>query len=199
MRCAFHHDRLREIAPVNAPFSWPNSSLSIRPLGNAAQFTFTRGLSFLGLRLWTARAMSSLPVPVSPAASSSSRMRIWSSTSRSWTWEPKREGLRELAADGSRADDDGPLGQLGEREDGLAGQVTGFHQPGDRGAAGRAPMAHLLDLDAGARTSWVRRRPGDETGSLATTSRPIGINNRLRPERSRRSRWPPRPVPGWQT
>ena len=31
------------IAPVNAPFSWPNSSLSSSPVGMAAQFTFTNG------------------------------------------------------------------------------------------------------------------------------------------------------------
>jgi hypothetical protein len=43
-----------------------NSSLSMRPVGNAAQFTLIRGRSFRGLLEWMARAMSSLPVPVSP-------------------------------------------------------------------------------------------------------------------------------------
>src|SRR6201988_2917100 len=31
------------IAPVNAPFSWPNSSLAINSAGRAAQFTLTSG------------------------------------------------------------------------------------------------------------------------------------------------------------
>ena len=54
------------IAPVNAPFSWPNSSLSSRPVGIAAQFSLTNVRALRPLRLWIARAISSLPVPVSP-------------------------------------------------------------------------------------------------------------------------------------
>ena len=53
-------------APVNAPFSWPNSSDAIRSLGMTAQFTATNAREHLGDRRWIARAMSSLPVPVSP-------------------------------------------------------------------------------------------------------------------------------------
>jgi hypothetical protein len=30
-------------APVNAPFSWPNSSLSSSSAGSAAQLTYTNG------------------------------------------------------------------------------------------------------------------------------------------------------------
>ena len=54
------------MAPVNAPFSWPNSSLSSRPVGMAAQFSLTNVRPRRPLRLWMARAISSLPVPVSP-------------------------------------------------------------------------------------------------------------------------------------
>ena len=54
------------IAPVNAPFSGPKSSLSKRPVGIAAQFNFTKELEQRGLRSWMARATSSFPVPVSP-------------------------------------------------------------------------------------------------------------------------------------
>ncbi len=57
------------VAPVNAPFSWPKSSLSTSSRGSAAQFTFTSGRSRRGLRSWIARATSSLPVPVSPSTS----------------------------------------------------------------------------------------------------------------------------------
>jgi hypothetical protein len=57
------------IAPVNAPFSWPKSSLSRRPRGIAAQFSFTNAFSLRRPSLWIARATSSLPVPVSPRIS----------------------------------------------------------------------------------------------------------------------------------
>ena len=58
--------RWRDAAPVNAPFSWPNSSDSISSEGTAAQLTLTNGRSRRALRSWIARATSSLPVPVSP-------------------------------------------------------------------------------------------------------------------------------------
>ncbi len=60
---------LRWMAPVNAPFSCPNSSLSASAAGMAPQFTFTITASRRRLRVWMARAMSSLPVPVSPSTS----------------------------------------------------------------------------------------------------------------------------------
>src|SRR5713101_7163806 len=55
----------RCVAPVNAPFSWSNNSDEINVGANAAQFTLMKACSDLSERLWTARAMSSLPVPVS--------------------------------------------------------------------------------------------------------------------------------------
>ena len=57
------------MAPVKAPFSWPNSSLSSSPVGMAAQLSLTKVRSRRGLRSCRARAMSSLPVPVSPRMS----------------------------------------------------------------------------------------------------------------------------------
>ncbi len=65
--CASSNLPARELsAPVKAPFSWPNSSLSINSSGMAAQFTATSGASALLLLRCTARAASSLPVPFSP-------------------------------------------------------------------------------------------------------------------------------------
>ena len=56
-------------APVNAPFSWPNSSLSSRLSGIAPQLMAMNGPSpRLPLR-WIASAASSLPVPFSPVIS----------------------------------------------------------------------------------------------------------------------------------
>ena len=57
------------VAPVNAPRTWPNSSDSSSDSGIAAQLTLMSGMSRCGLRLWIARAISSLPVPVSPVIS----------------------------------------------------------------------------------------------------------------------------------
>ena len=53
-------------APVNEPFSWPKSSLSIRLGGTAPQSKTTNGPRARGLASWIARASTSLPVPVSP-------------------------------------------------------------------------------------------------------------------------------------
>ena len=56
----------RRSAPVNAPFSWPNSSASIRLGGMAPQSTTTSGPAARVLAWWIASASASLPVPVSP-------------------------------------------------------------------------------------------------------------------------------------
>ena len=57
------------MAPVIAPFSWPNNSDAINEVGIAAQLTLINGWPARCERLWMARAMSSLPVPVSPVIS----------------------------------------------------------------------------------------------------------------------------------
>ena len=56
-------------APVKAPRSWPNSSLSSSSAGSAAQFTFTNGRLRRVDRWWMARETSSLPTPLSPRIS----------------------------------------------------------------------------------------------------------------------------------
>src|SRR5262249_32894473 len=53
------------VAPVNAPFSRPNSSLSSRFSERAAQLMATNGPADRLLLRWKARATSSFPVPVS--------------------------------------------------------------------------------------------------------------------------------------
>jgi hypothetical protein len=57
------------VAPVNAPFSWPNSSLSISVSVSAAQLTATHGPAARRLPRWIARATISLPAPDSPPSS----------------------------------------------------------------------------------------------------------------------------------
>ena len=56
-------------APVNAPRSWPKSSLSSSSAGSAAQFTLTNGRLRRVERWWMARETSSLPTPLSPRMS----------------------------------------------------------------------------------------------------------------------------------
>jgi hypothetical protein len=56
-------------APVNAPFSWPNSSLSSSSAGMAPQLIGTNGRAWRGEQSWMARATTSLPVPDSPSIS----------------------------------------------------------------------------------------------------------------------------------
>ncbi len=56
-------------APVKAPRTWPNSSDSSRFSGMAPQLMVTNGPLARGERLWISRAISSLPVPVSPVMS----------------------------------------------------------------------------------------------------------------------------------
>ncbi len=60
-------------APVKAPRSWPNSSLSSRVSASAAQCTLTNGPAARGLLAWSASATSSLPVPDSPVMSTLER------------------------------------------------------------------------------------------------------------------------------
>ncbi len=53
-------------APVKAPRSWPKSSLSSRFSGSAPQLIDRNRRCARGLAKWMARAISSLPVPLSP-------------------------------------------------------------------------------------------------------------------------------------
>ena len=61
--------RAARVAPVNAPFSWPNSSLSISSRGIAAMLIATNGPVAALAESCSARATSSLPVPLSPVIS----------------------------------------------------------------------------------------------------------------------------------
>jgi hypothetical protein len=56
-------------APVNAPRSYPNSSLSKSVSGIAVQFSDTNGFCARELLRWMSSATSSFPVPVSPVMS----------------------------------------------------------------------------------------------------------------------------------
>ena len=76
---------LWSLAPVNAPRTWPKSSLSKSVSTTAEQFTVTKRFVLRGPSLCSARATSSLPVPVSPVISAvracGARRRIRSNSS----------------------------------------------------------------------------------------------------------------------
>ena len=57
---------LAACAPVNAPFSWPNSSLESSSSVNAPQLIAKKGPAARRLLAWISRANNSLPVPLSP-------------------------------------------------------------------------------------------------------------------------------------
>ena len=59
----------RSVAPVKAPFSWPNRIDSTRLSGIAPQLTATNGFDLRSPLPWMARANSSLPTPDSPSTS----------------------------------------------------------------------------------------------------------------------------------
>ena len=72
-------------APVKAPFSWPNSSLSSRLSGSAAQLNLTKAAPARGEWWWMALAISSFPVPLSPRTSTVvSQRETWRITSTIW-------------------------------------------------------------------------------------------------------------------
>ena len=88
-------------ASVNAPLTWPNSSLSRSGSGIAAQLTATSGPAARLLWRCSARATSSLPVPLSPVtstlASVGATRAISSWTSRIAALSPSSSPSRAVA------------------------------------------------------------------------------------------------------
>jgi hypothetical protein len=84
-------------APVKAPLTWPNSSLSSTPAASALQLTATNGWPTRSLCQWIARATSSLPVPDSPVISTVALLRAARRASSS---AAVMAGLPEMMASG---------------------------------------------------------------------------------------------------
>ncbi|MNE12339.1 hypothetical protein D3C80_1051330 [compost metagenome] len=70
----------RLLAPVKAPASWPNSSLSTTDSASAPALIATNGPSRRADRSCRARATTSLPLPVSPRISTSALVRASAAT-----------------------------------------------------------------------------------------------------------------------
>ena len=94
---------LSRIAPVNAPFTWPNISDSSSVSGSAAQLIATSGRLERRLCWWMNWAMSSLPDPLSPVmnaeASVGATRRASAMTSRNTGAAPST-GSASLARSG---------------------------------------------------------------------------------------------------
>src|SRR5438309_11441877 len=97
---------LRRWAPVNAPFSWPKSSDSSSSWGIAAQLTLTNGPWRRAEAACTARAMRSLPTPLSPrintVVSVSAMLSMTERIARIRGWPSKSEGA-DVATDSTRS------------------------------------------------------------------------------------------------
>ena len=78
--------RRRCSAPVKAPFSYPNNSLSMSEGLRAAQLSATRGPCQRLERKWSLEAASSFPVPLSPT---SSKGLSTSATRESCSWNSR--------------------------------------------------------------------------------------------------------------
>ena len=123
-RCATSNlPALRPTAPVKAPFSYPNSSVSRRFSGIAAQLIATNGPDALGLSACSARATSSLPVPLSPSTST-----VVSPDAARWTARHHALQRVVLADDVRQA---APCGQLLAEQQVLGGETPLLERASD--------------------------------------------------------------------
>ena len=93
-------------APVKAPRTWPNSSLSMSERDTPARSQMTNGASARGPAAWIASAHSSLPVPVSPSMSTATS----DCATRSSTANTSRIFSEGPSSAPKRSDGDGRMG-----------------------------------------------------------------------------------------
>src|SRR5712692_4916496 len=80
-------------APVNAPRTWPKSSLSSRFSESVVQLTTTKGPSARRLHRWIWRARTFFPVPLSPDS------RMVASLAAAWRAVSSRRRIESIAQD----------------------------------------------------------------------------------------------------
>ena len=159
-------------APVKAPFTQPNSSLSSSVSGKAAQLMATKGCAARGLPRWMARAISSLPVPVSPEISTLARVRLAHATSSNTCCitglsptMPSGEAARAGAASGAAASRAGPRASFSTA---TRSSAAARSAPGTRGSTSAAPAARSSACACSSRSA-SRTSSG---GSRRATRRP---------------------------
>ena len=164
---------LLSTAPVNAPLTWPNSSLSSRFSCSAPQLTRTYGPSDRRLSLWTALAMTSLPVPVSPMSRTlAERARPAGPGGRPPAWPGRCPRSRAAAARSApfeayvpasweRKPGDGPLreGKQGNDSDWCA--KLPHEPPGKSASQPGTGLRPLLLEQVGGVAPEVAAEPGD--------------------------------------
>ncbi len=162
----------RRCAPVKLPRSWPKSSESTRSAGIAPQLTRRNGPAARRERAWIARAITSLPEPVSPRISTGTSVGATCST-RSITragprlaptmvslmsLRPSRESSARLSASRRLAQ---------PRELVQAAVVLERDREAARAARARAPRARRRSGPRRAASSSTPRRllaPGERAG-----------------------------------
>ena len=143
--------RTLRVAVECAPFSAPNSSLSIKPSGIAAQLTATNGLPARAPLFAIARARAVLPVPEGPVISTSTSSGATSDAACSTRASARVRPIR--SAHGKRSADF--CGVIG-RADGAVASRASDPRP-SRAAVRTAPR----DRDREGRTSRVAFDPAD--------------------------------------
>ena len=165
-------------APVNAPFSWPNSSDSMSDSAMAEQLTGTNGPSRRPERAWSARATSSLPVPVSPRiVTAASEAPTRSTSSNTCRIAGSRETIPSNASarDGSCASR-GSSDDLGVAElDRDAERQLGARDPRarDERAVRRAEVHEDPPRPRGSMRRWRDETNGSSSGASQVGSLPI--------------------------
>src|SRR5256885_14556336 len=150
------------VAPVNAPRSWPNSSDSSSSLGSAAQLILTNGLPRRALLSCSARAMPSLPTPLSPRMSTGTSVSATRSTMSQMTIIAGLTETKSLG--GPRRDPGGGGGAAGggAPDSRIGGTTTGS----TRGAATAGTSSTTAGRDAKLQRSMASR---SSSGSMGLT------------------------------
>ncbi len=153
-------------APVKAPRSWPKSADSTSASGSAAQFTATKGRPARGLSSWSARATTSLPVPLSPRSSTVARLgATWAITCSTAC----QAGLRPMTPGKRSGSEPGPTYRTGSSR----ARCEGLSSTSSRMRTARRPATTESTVRSRSKEKGAaaRRRSAVSTPSVALPSR----------------------------
>ena len=183
-------------APVKAPRTCPNSSLSSSSPGSAPQLTATNGPLRRGERAWIAWATTSLPVPLSPVRSTVASLCSRFSTSRRMRWKraerPIRPGNVAVASCWSSSAGRSTITKATRGSQTAPGSAQKGAAVTDtsRGAApGTSSIERQPSRLSPARSSWRSVPPLPKSSEPRRSARGRPSARRAEPSPSRRSRW----------
>jgi hypothetical protein len=161
---------------VNAPLTWPNSSLSSRLAGYRAAVDGDERLALAGPRSWRARATSSLPVPLSPVMSTvGGRPDLGAELGeRQMDRSPRGVG---------RLHDEDPAGELDDAV--VARRARRDHERGQRSKASTQFRAFAMTGPTAAGSRGLRARPIHRVSDTRCTAHPPGVRHQGRGLRAR--------------